>query len=203
MRQVDYYLRRIRAVGARPVMIWAGIDSDDCSAWWELFAVFEEPERQGSSARAWEDHCGKNHEDDVNGKVHVRVRDVADRRYGAMLVEMPPGNMEYREDGIHFNYPPDHKSDLDGADRAASAELGAALAAAIGVPFEIEPPDRGYRTWRDVLVEAAAEAGDARMQDELAGPPRRVTAWPSSTWVSPTGTATASPQTGPKRSAGT
>jgi Sel1 repeat len=148
-------------------MIWAGLECDDYSTWWELFAVFEEPERPGTRARAWESHCGENHEDEVNGKVHIRVQDVSDRRYGALLIELPPGNMERREDGLYCQFPPDYKSDVDGADRAASAELGTALAVAIGVPFEIESREGGHRDWRDILLEAAAEAGDASAQDEL------------------------------------
>lgn len=146
MRPVEFYVNRVRAFPARPVLVWANSECDDGSAWWDLWVIFEKPDL----GPRWPHH-GFEHHDPVNGSRHIFVKEVDGRRYAELLVACPPGDIFSDEEGrVRGEYPPGHQRDVDGQDRIVSETLARQLGEALGIPHAVEPRDAPHLQWWDV-----------------------------------------------------
>jgi len=171
-RPLEFYVRKVRAVPARPVLVTASIEADDYSAWWDLTVVFEQPDESLGWGPYW-----VNHEDPLNGEAVLRGHEVLGRRYYALMIASPPydvifGNNRY--DDLLSGEPAEQgaleprEPDLDGADRADADRLARALAGALEVPVWVVPEKGPHWAWWDFLEQRAAEAGDVRAQLNIA-----------------------------------
>jgi hypothetical protein len=130
MRPVEFYVERVRAFAGRPILVWAGTQCDDYASWWELVVIFDEPEASAGP---------------------VTMSEVNGRPYAELLIASPPGDLLGDLPIGRRAVAADADPDLDGRDRAASEELGLAVARALGLPFAIEPREAPHLRWWEVF----------------------------------------------------
>jgi hypothetical protein len=150
MKELGYYLERVRAFPGRPILVTAHLEGDQWF-WWDLYVVFAPRDGAEPWPEPWFEY-----QDPVAGRFHVSVKTVERCRFAELLIASPPGDVFVGEGGIHVEHPEGYERDLDGRDQQATKDLGARLSGALGVPFAFEPPDAPSRPWWELAAGIAA-----------------------------------------------
>jgi hypothetical protein len=142
MRDLQFYLKRVRAFPGRPIVVWGYPEVDDRSYWWDLFVVFAPADGAKPWTKPWFDY-----DDPVTGRHPVSTDEVEGQRFAELLIAVPPGDVFDGGGCYQMDYPAGYERDFEGRDQQATKDLGARLAAALEVGFAFEPPDAPPRRW--------------------------------------------------------